>query len=455
MISPLDANVLDRNAEDLGISVRELMDNAGMALAGVVDSTGLNNILFICGSGNNGGDGYVAYRYLSSKADIMAFKGPKSILCKEVAEGIDVKPYSVDFSKYDLIVDCVLGTGISGKLKPDYVDYINAVNSSNCKVISCDVPSGYGTDFSINPDITVTFHDIKIGMNESNSGKIIVKDIGIPQDAEKIVNSGDMLRYPKADKNSHKGQNGKLLIVGGGPYVGAPIMSALSSLRIGVDLVTIATPEQSFTSIAAHSPAYMVKKLSSNVLCKNDVNTVLALSKNVDAILIGPGLGTADETVETVIELVKKIDIPMVIDADGINCLATNMPDISRKKIVFTPHSMELKKLLSDIGDVHTFCTKRRCVILAKGEEDIIYSPEKTRINKTGSVGMTVGGTGDVLSGVVAGLIAKGMSGFDAACLGAYICGKSGEISFSEYSYGMIATDVINNIGHVLAKELR
>ncbi len=455
MISPLDANVLDRNAEDLGISVRELMDNAGMALAGVVDSTGLNNILFICGSGNNGGDGYVAYRYLSSKADIMAFKGPKSILCKEVAEGIDVKPYSVDFSKYDLIVDCVLGTGISGKLKPDYVDYINAVNSSNCKVISCDVPSGYGTDFSINPDITVTFHDIKIGMNESNSGKIIVKDIGIPQDAEKIVNSGDMLRYPKADKNSHKGQNGKLLIVGGGPYVGAPIMSALSSLRIGVDLVTIATPEQSFTSIAAHSPAYMVKKLSSNVLCKNDVNTVLALSKNVDAILIGPGLGTADETIEAVIELVKKIDIPMVIDADGINCLATNMPDISRKKIVFTPHSMELKKLLSDIGDVHTFCTKRRCVILAKGEEDIIYSPEKTRINKTGSVGMTVGGTGDVLSGVVAGLIAKGMSGFDAACLGAYICGKSGEISFSEYSYGMIATDVINNIGHVLAKEIR
>lgn len=458
MISPLESRILDANSECLGVSVRELMDSAGQALAEFLDDTVSGRILFVCGSGNNGGDGYVAYRHLSERADVCAFREPKSKLCTEVSKDIETIDFgSVCLNKYEAIVDCVLGTGVEGKLRPEYEEYVRWVNSSGKKIVSCDVPTGFGTDFMVKPDATVTFHDVKEGMNEDNCGTIVVCDIRIPEEASSIVGKGDFLRYPVPSKNSHKGQNGKLLIVGGGPYVGAPVMAALSALRVGVDLVKIFTPKSSFLAIASFSPSYVVKQLSENVLCDGDVDFILEECSKSDALLIGPGLGTDPSTIEAVRRIVEKTDVPTVIDADAITCISDRVP--TGKNMVFTPHKMELKRLVGEKSnspeEISSFCDGKGCVILSKGPIDNIYGPGKHRRNTTGSPGMTVGGTGDVLAGAVAGLVSKGMNGFDAACLAAYICGLAGERSFDKNSYGMTATDVIDNIGPVLRDGLK
>ena len=451
MISVLDSRVLDANSESLGVSVETLMLNAGRALAETAGAMSERRILFICGSGNNGGDGYAAYRLLRDRADVCAFRRPKSGLCQKMADGIDTVPYDeLDLSGYDLLVDCVLGTGPSGELRPEYKEYIERVNGSGIRILACDVPSGLGTDTCVRADATVTFHDVKEGM-EGRCGRIEVKDIGIPEEAFSTVGRGDLLRYPVPRTDSHKGQNGRLVIVGGGPYIGAPIMAALSSLRVGTDLVTIYTPKRSFIPIASYSPSYMVRCLSGDVLGKEDVEGIVEACSHADALLIGPGLGTSSETADAVREIIEKTDVPAVVDADGITCIAGHVP--ARKELIFTPHERELSRLTGKDGasdeDVLSFCDDRY-IVLRKGPVDRIYGNGKLRNNRTGSPGMTVGGTGDVLAGAAAGLLAKGMDGFDAACLAAYICGLAGERGFEKNSYGMTAADVIDNIGPVL-----
>ena len=220
MISILDAKALDGNAEHLGISVESLMENAGKELAEIISNKfPSKKVLFICGTGNNGGDGFVAARYLS--ADATFIKEPKSPLAIKNSKKIKIEPYSDSLiERYDVIVDCLLGTGIDKDIKGEYARCIEGINQSGKMIISCDVPSSLGTNCAVVPDITVTFHDIKEGMNESNCGTIIIADIGIPSEAYDRVGPGDMVRYPKSGDNSHKGQNGRLLVIGGGPYIG-------------------------------------------------------------------------------------------------------------------------------------------------------------------------------------------------------------------------------------------
>ncbi len=456
MITVLDSRVLDTNSEALGVSVETLMLNAGKALASAVRGSAEGRVLIICGSGNNGGDGYAAYAHLKDIADVCRFREPKSQLCRKMSENVPSIPYNgIDLTRYDLIVDCVLGTGPEGRLRDEYIQYIGTLNSSGKRIISCDVPTGFGTDTMVRPYMTVTFHDEKEGMGDG-CGIIRICDIGIPEEAYTIVGKGDFIRYPVPDPDSHKGQNGRLVIVAGGPYVGAPIMAAMASLRVGTDLVTVMTPKPSFIPIASYSPAYMVRRLSGDCLCMDDVEGIVKACSKADALLIGPGLGTAPETADAVADILSRTDVPAVIDADGITCLAGRIP--KRKGMVFTPHSAEIDRLtgIDKVSDEQAsgFASANGCVILRKGPTDRIFCDGKVRYNRAGSPGMTVGGTGDVLAGTVAGLISKGMSGFDAACLGAYICGKAGEKAFGKNSYGMTATDVIGNIGAVLKEGL-
>ena len=415
MITALDSAVLDANSEELGVSVSELMENAGRALAEEVDALSPGKALFICGSGNNGGDGYTAARMCSSPHDVCAFRPPKSALCRKAAEGLDTVVYEdVDLSSYDVIVDCVLGTGQSGSLRPEYVRYIERVNSSGCRVVACDMPTGLGTGTCVKADVTITFHDIKEGMDAPECGTVVIADICIPADASGVVGRGDFLRYPRPDPGSHKGQNGRLLVVGGGPYIGAPAMAALGALRAGADLVTIMTPESSAVQIGSMSPAYMVRTLKGDWLKPEHLYTILSIA--------------------------------------GINCLAGAVPK-SLKDVILTPHSREAIGLLGS-EDPASFCREKGCVLLIKGPEDRIYSDVDMRVNRTGCVGMTVGGTGDVLAGICAGLLSKGMRPKDAAALGAYISGKAGEMAFDEKSYGMLPTDVIERIPDVLREYL-
>lgn len=453
MISPLDSAVLDANAEALGVPVADLMVNAGRALAEEVDRLSPRRALFVCGSGNNGGDGYTAAWFCKSEHDVCAFKRPKSRLCIDAAEGVKTVVYEdVNLSDYEMIVDCVLGTGPSGPLRQEYREYVERVNASGCKIIACDMPTGLYSDSSVRADVTVTFHDAKTGMDVPECGTVIIRDIGIPPEAEMLVGKGDFLRYPIPGRGSHKGQNGRLLIVGGGPYIGAPAMAGLAALRTGADLVTIVTPERSFVQIGSFSPAYMVRSIPGDHLTTEHVGDIVESAKHADAVLIGPGLGTANDTAEAVRMLVERIEAPVVIDADGITCISARLPE-KMGNILFTPHSREAERLLNG-EDPKEFCKGHGCVILAKGPEDTIYSDVDPRINHTGCAGMTVGGTGDVLAGICAALASKGMPLRDSASLGAHISGLAGEKAFISKSYGMLPTDVIERIPDVLRENL-
>lgn len=453
MISIPDAKALDGNAEHLGISVESLMENAGKELAEIIsDRFPDAKVLFVCGTGNNGGDGFVAARYLS--ADATYIKEPKSPLAIKNCRRTKVIPYSIDIlSDYDVIVDCLLGTGVNKPIKDEYAECINAINGSGKTIISCDVPSGLGTGCSVSPDITVTFHDIKEGMDVSDCGTIVIADIGIPAEAYDIVGPGDMIRYPIPDDGSHKGQNGRLLIIGGGPYIGAPAMAALAASRVGADLVHIATPESSFCEISSFSPTFLMHKLPGDHLMTKSVDGLLELSKRCDCVLIGPGLGTDPETVDAVRSFCTGCDRPMVIDADAITAMSGT--NIRREApTVYTPHHSEYVRLA---GDMDQMDASRRlaAVIVLKGKEDTITDGIKIRRNITGCAGMTSGGTGDVLAGAISGLVSKGMTAFDAGCLGTYMCGKAGEMAFDEYSYGLMATDVIDDIARVISEGLK
>lgn len=455
MITSLDAKVTDLNSEALGVSIETLMHNAGAAIAELIsDKNCGRDILIVCGPGNNGGDGLAAAELLGN-ATVAIFSEPHTDAAKKLFSKLSnkiIKFEDANIDDFKVIIDCALGTGMHGNLRPAYEKYVDIVNSSGKTVISCDVPTGFGTSVCIKPNSTITFGDLKEGMNESNCGTIFINSIGIPNDAFKFVGPGDMLRYPVPKKNSHKGQNGTILIIGGGPYIGAPAIAGMAALRIGADLVHIATPESSFIPVSTFSPSFIMHKLHGDLLSPEDVAFLLKLSEDTDSVLIGPGLGRDLKTQESVIDFVKKCTKPMVLDADGLNAISSHQVDF-KTSVIFTPHHAEMERLLHDRPTdrlVESFAKDNNVTIVLKGETDMITDGRHTRFNKTGTPAMTVGGTGDALAGAVACLLAKGMSAFDAGCLGAYICGKAGEKAFKKFSYGMTAPDMITAIAKVL-----
>jgi len=462
MMSLPESMILDRNCESLGIPVSTLMDNAGAALFDVVSKEFAGKkILIVCGTGNNGGDGFACAKRFGRRADVALLFPSDKIKTDAAKRQFDLlrkRPMlfaDVSVNEYDVIVDCALGTGVRAPLDEVYIKYSKVLKEFKGTIVSADVPTGFGTDDHLIPDITITFHDVKENMNEMNCGRIIVADIGIPDDASRVVGPGDMLRYPVPKKDSHKGDNGRLLVIGGGPYIGAPAMAAMAALRVGSDIVRIAAPRSSFDHIASMTPTFIMHRTSDDILTENDVPYLLELSDKVDAVLIGPGLGTDERTMTAVRKFMNACERPMTADADGITAISSlsRIPD----NVIITPHRKEFETFSGECnGDrIAEISEERNVTILLKGSVDKIAQNKNIRLNRTGTPAMTVGGTGDVLSGIVAGLLSKGMNTFNAACLGAFICGSAGEKAFSEKSYGMIATDVIDMIPEVLKDHLK
>lgn len=459
MMTPLDSRVMDANSEALGVSVEQLMGNAGRAVASFIESEYPGKtVLFVCGTGNNGGDGFAAASVMDDRLVTVALlKDAKHIRTEAARRYFDelkcrVIGYSSDLiGEYDVIVDCAIGTGLSGIVKAPYRAFIEDVNRlCNIPVISVDVPSGLDADISVRPSATITFHDIKTGMDRDSCGTIVIADIGIPADAVDFTGPGDFLRYPIPQKESHKGNNGKLMIIAGGPYFGAPIMAAKSALRTGTDLVRLFVPENIFSIVAASSPVITATPLRGSRIGIESLEMLLDESTSYDAVLIGPGLGTDDDTMEFVRRFVQRCAKPMVIDADAISAVKGICFD---GDAVLTPHHMEYRRIGCSC-DVRETSGSIGATILLKGSVDEISDGRRTRRNRTGTPAMTGAGTGDVLAGCVSALLSKGMTGFDAACLGAMICGLAGEYAARDKSYGLIATDVIDEIPHVLRDNL-
>ncbi len=492
-----EISVLDRNSEALGIPTIQLMENAGTALADVIIKRfnlhrTPKKILMFCGLGNNGGDGFVAARKLveitKSKIEII-LAGSPSKLKTELArnnfnkihrkKSIKITPELEDRTKLkkliensDLIIDAMLGAGLTGGLREPFKLYVKTINTiaANFKipVIAVDTATGFGTSNVIRPKITVTFHDIKYGMTKRNSGEIIIKDIGIPLEASQFTGPGDLqVYYPKSMSDSHKGDNGRILIVGGGPFTGAPALAGLAAYRTGIDLVRIATPNNAYPIIAGFSPNFIVHPLNENHLLVKDVKPILKMIAEVDCVVIGPGLGDNRSTKSAVRAILKRSPKPVVIDADAIKALSEDLSVLrSNKNIsgVITPHSGEFrvlskrtlpKDLATRSEIVQRIAKQLDFTILLKGAVDVISDGAQLKYNRTGNPGMTVGGTGDVLAGIVGALMAKGLTPYNAARVGAFINGCGGDLAFQEHGYSMVASDIIEQIPIVLRKFIK
>lgn len=461
MISGLDSRVIDANSEALGIPVSTLMDNAGKIVSKFLeDHYPQGNILFVCGTGNNGGDGFASALLMDPERVTVALLKKSNLIRSEIAKQrysqlkCRVEEYSPElFKDADVIVDCALGTGIRrGKVKDPYRQFILDANASGLPIVSVDTPSGLGSDITIVPQTTITFHDVKVGMNDDNCGNILVADVGIPVDAMKYIGPGDVLRYPLPDENSHKGENGRLMIIAGGPYFGAPAMCSMAALRTGADIVRLFTPSNVAQAISTYCPVLMITPLPGDRLNTDSVDMLLAESMNYDAVLIGPGIGKDPDTMLAVKEFVRKCKTPMVIDADALSAII-GMEILT--PTIITPHKGEFRKLDSKYGGPEPLAQLMNVTLLLKGHVDTITDGNATRYNRAGTPAMTGAGTGDVLSGAVAALLSKGLTTMEAASLGAFLSGKAGEYAFRDKSYGLIATDVIEEIPHVLRDNLR
>ena len=473
---------IDANCEYLGIRRLQLMENAGAAVANAVKKRAESgNVVIIAGRGNNGGDTFVAARHLKGYDTTVILLGRKeeiktpealhnwnalertSITLSQVTDAAQLDPNVI--KKAGVIIDGIFGTGIRGKIREPESTAIDLVNSSDAFVIAVDVPSGFDPDGgkfekAVKADLTLTFHKMKTGMMKKRAdeytGEIQVIDIGVPLEAEFFVGPGDIQPFLIRPASSHKGDAGRVLVIGGGAYSGAPALAALAALRAGADIVTVAAPKSVSDIIASFSPNLIVRSLSGNRLILKDVPLILELIKKHDVIVMGMGLGTEGATLEAV----KKI-IPMcvkaVIDADAL------IPDVlqaGHKDIIVTPHAGEMKRLSgADVPEnekkklafVRNFAKDNKLTVLLKGKMDIISDGMEFRANRTGNAGMTVGGTGDVLAGLTGALFAK-HDAFSAACAAAFINGAAGDLAFEEFGYGLLATDVIDRIPEVMKK---
>jgi ADP-dependent NAD(P)H-hydrate dehydratase / NAD(P)H-hydrate epimerase len=483
MITAIETKVLDTNSEYYGVSTTTLMENAGKVLAKFIEKKcegKKNKILIFCGPGNNGGDGFVAARYLSDTVTTSIFLPNQEIKTSDAKKNFELlQKYNIDcYSKiedidllidnHNILVDAMLGIGIKGELREPYKTVVEKINSAKNKTkISVDIPTGFNTKLSVQPQYTVTFHDIKYAMNTQNCGDITIADIGIPSNAITHVGPGELIHlYPKPHKQSHKGQNGTVLVIGGGPYTGAPALAGLAALRTGADLVYIATPKRCWDIVASFSANFIVKSLSSDFLNLEDISVIEDILPYCDSVVIGPGLGRKPQTIKAIreiIPIIKKTKKPMVIDADAIHAIAQQLEIIKHSSIVFTPHQAEFKALtgasLSDslkdrCNTVKLWAQTMNNSIFLKGYVDILTNGVDIKLNTIHNQAMTVGGTGDVLSGIIASLLSKGIDSFDAMRIAAFINGEAGNIVYDQKSYGLLATDIIETIPFVLQKYL-
>ena len=474
MITPLEMQVLDLNARHHGVSILDAMEKAGKGVADFLlkefAAVG-KRVAVLVGTGNNGGDGLVAAFYLRNvcKVTLVLAKSSGEFVTNEarhnwdrvrgLVPSVEAKQAASAVDESDLVVDALLGIGAAGEIHEPYRSLIALLNKCGKPVVSVDVPSGFGGDLAVKPVVTVTMHDAKTGMTATNSGRIGVVDVGFSGEVASATGPGDFLYYPVPRDDTHKGQNGRLLVIAGGPFTGAPAFVGFGAYGIGVDVVHIATPTIAFQVVAGFSPSFIVHPLAGTRFLRVDVPLVQGLLEGMDAVVIGPGLGSEEGTLEAIREVVKATTVPLVLDADAFAALSGHLGLLAGKRAVLTPHAREYETLsgeklppgLSERAErLRAFSKKSGAVVLLKGKIDVIASGDEVRFNRTGNPGMTVGGTGDVLAGVVGGLLAKGAAPFPAARMAAFANGYAGDLAFRDRSYGLLASDVADRLPEVL-----
>ena len=470
MLTGSEMGVVDANAAALGVPRKQLMESSGNAVARAVREVADpgDTVEIVAGRGNNGGDALVAARFLDGFDLAVTLLGHPDRITTDIArENWDAlvageyEPETVRDSSAvalgdaDVLVDAMLGTGISGELREPERTAAAAMNEADATVLSVDVPSGLDAETgrlagtAVVPDRVVTFHDLKPGLDDIDAD-VTVADIGIPEAAELFVERGDLSRLDRRDPDSHKGENGEVLVIGGGPYAGAPALSAKAALRAGADLVRVTCPMVVGRELQGFGEDLIVRPYRGKQLEPKRVGFLLEMARRHDAVVLGPGLGDAEPTMEAVEGILSGYAGTAVVDADALE----RVPDVdTQAELVCTPHQGELVDMGGETSDdwreradlVASFATELGHVVLAKGRYDVVSDGDRTRVNRTGNPGMTVGGTGDVLAGVT-GAFAATQDPFDAAAMAAYVNGRAGDRVVTERGMGLVATDLPGEI---------
>ena len=445
VISPETMRVVDKNADDYGISAAERMESAGSVLAAAVRSESPASVLILCGTGNNGGDGFVCARHLAKEYSVkVVFTGkpktPEAGAAFFALEGCPAELSSTwsaeDFSA-DVIVDALLGTGASLPLREPYASLVDLMNAAKGRVLACDMPTP-----GARADRVIAFHLAKTKGAEAYS-------IGIPFGAEIFCGKGDLLSVPKKPSGAHKGWAGNVLVIGGGPYQGAPFLAGCAALRSGADVVRVAAPVDGFM------PDLILERLPGNKVGKEHLDRLLALAENADVVIAGPGLGADSESLEVASQIVAAAK-RAVVDAD----LLRNPLPKAREQTIYTPHAGEFARVfgpvpekLSERGIIVREAAKRAGgTVILKGAVDVISDGARVKFNRSGAPGVPTGDAGDVLSGVCGGLLGR-MGAFEAACAAVYAAGLAGELADEETGDGLIASDLLRHLAYIVYKE--
>jgi ADP-dependent NAD(P)H-hydrate dehydratase / NAD(P)H-hydrate epimerase len=463
MISTNEMYVIEHNAIYNGSKVGKLMETAGKKIAKLISNRCKGKkVIFFCGQGNNGGDGFVVARHLRSICDIyVLFLGEKSKLTKESRvnyDGIvgdkrikilkDLKSVDKIVDGNVVLVDSLLGIGVYGKLREPIKSAVEKFNNISGYKIAVDVESANKVQCDMIVALTMIKEPISLYKKDGTKKIVKVVNIGMPKNGYNYVGEGEVKSVLKSRKKSaQKGDSGRVLIVGGSrDYVGALALAGLAALRSGVDSVIIAAPEKVAYSVNCLSPDLVTRKFKGEYFNESDISSVLKLAKNADAVLVGNGLGRkSDKFVRKFVNGLEKLGKLYVLDADAVKAV-----DLKRcKTAVLTPNPREFELL---VGDRNLKEIIGNNVVLIKGKVDKIVSKNKIRLNKTGNPGLAKAGTGDVLAGLLVGFLAQSKNRFNSACAASFVIGILGDklLDNRKGAFSYIASDLLRDINEVL-----
>lgn len=461
----------DKHTVSFGLPAEVLMKRAGRAIAdevqAVAQKKGVNDVLIVCGTGNNGGDGFVAACELLKRGmgvSVYLLSGDLTTACKR-----EMRKYNGRYVKSiggKIIIDCIFGTGLNRNLEGEYLSAVKKINASKAYVISADIPSGLnGTDGSVmgaavKADMTIALGYPKLGsvLGEGFDycGKVVIKDIGVVADAKCVqaAEDGDVAQfYKKRRRNTNKGDYGRACIVAGSDsFPGAAVLAVSAALRSGCGYTMAVVPEQLKYNMAVSYPQC--------VYCDQP-------APDSSAIVIGMGLGCNEETYRSVCALLAGYKGKLIIDADGINSLAKfgkNVLKESKAKVLLTPHIGEMVRLtgkskeeiLADsVSIAQNFATEYNVTVHLKNAVSVTADAKKAVLTIRGSAALAKAGSGDLLSGLICGNAARGLNLFDAAVCSQYVLGVSAEICSKELGDGQVIAAHLMNALPVAVKSIK
>lgn len=504
------AQVVKIAIKEFGIPGIVLMENAGFAMLHeiVKDFTPANRILIICGNGNNGGDGFVLARHLHQRGypvQIFHVGYPEHLIgdsevnfqiisrlkipMARIHNEKDLPEFFVELSRCSLVVDSLIATGMFASAGGVDNTIIRAINEAACKVYSVDMPSGIGGNdgrvgsVAIRADKTVTFTLPKVGNllypGAEYNGELVIRDIGIPKEVvEEVpmnyeVITRDMVvdMIPKRDRNSHKGYYGKAkMIAGSMSMAGAAILTTKAALRSGLGMARLYVPDSINHIMKTAVPELITipfQELRKGVIGINHIDTILKDAPDSDVFAVGPGCGISFELEEIVKNLIEKVPCPLILDADALNVLAKDITVLKDKQapIIITPHMGEMSRLTgkpleeileNPVFTARDFAVEWQIYVVLKSARTVVATPEgKVYVNINGNSGMSTAGTGDVLTGIITGLVGQGLSPLQAAICGVFIHGMTGDdVAERIGEHGLLAGDLVEALPYTLKKLL-